>query len=296
MRRSAGALHVLLGLSLALPARAADAPPRSAPQTAPAHPSLPEREAPAGLRASDAFAEGLRRVQAGEYSAAKAAFLLAYELEPHPVVLYNVGQCEARLGQWQPAIATLARFLREGDTSIDAAQREAVARQLDELRSRAGRAAEAPPMVAAVTPAPSPPATWQLLESTDAPMVTLAIGARADTSNSWAWWVGGGGVVLLGSAAALYLWNDGRYVDWRTERGELRGMDLAQDPVLWDRANQNNERLASIERIDVLTAVVSVVGAAGLGLGIWQLAAAGDSGKTKAQPASASAIGLRTTW
>ncbi len=86
MRSSAGrALCCAIALSLAWPAQARE-------------------EGDPAARARDAYAEGLRWVEAGDYAAAQSAFARAHALEPHPLSLYNIGQCQARLGQYAAAL------------------------------------------------------------------------------------------------------------------------------------------------------------------------------------------------
>lgn len=272
-------------------------------QVPPARPNVP---APAALppdgraeRAREAFSEGLRLVEAKEYRAAQAAFARAYELEPHPLALYNLGQCQARLGEYAAAAQTLQRFLDQGGDTIDPAQRSAVTRQLAELRARVDTkdATEAAP---APTPEPSFPSITEPLRPQPPPPVHAI--ASTGGPHTWGWILGGTGAALLGSAAVLSLWNAGRYSNWKTGRTALEGVSnrdllVQQDAAAWDRTHASNERLASIQRVDVLSAITAGVGAAALGLGIWQLLAGEDAGAGADQQASAGApLAWRWTW
>src|SRR5262245_27420212 len=248
MRTPLGA--VLCGsivLALAAPAHALDPPPATAtPAPAPSPtPSGPAPSAPqsdVASRAREAFSDGLRLVQAGEYARARAAFERAYELQPHPLALYNIGQCQARLGDYAQAVQTLQRFLDEGGSNIDGEQQRAVTRQIAELRARTDAettpAPSAPAAPEVVLPAPSegpalpssPVPEASVPAAPPAANVTPLVSQAALTPEPmptprnaprWAWWVGASGVALLGSATLLYFWNDGRYGAWKTDRAGL---------------------------------------------------------------------------
>lgn len=279
----------IVALSLAWPA--------GARAQAPAPASSASASEDRAARARDAFSEGLRLVEAKEYRAAESAFARAYALEPHPLALYNLGQCQARLGRYGAAAQTLERFLEQGGETVDAAQRAAVTSQIDELRARAGTSS-AEPAAPAALPAPSAPAAAAPLQ----PQPPAALPPLASTghSHTWGWILSGTGFALLGSAAVLSVWNAGRYGTWKTDRTELEGISnrealVQQDAATWDRTHASNERLASIQRVDVLSGITAGVGAAALGLGIWQLIAAGDAGAAP-QQASAAPLAWRWTW
>jgi tetratricopeptide (TPR) repeat protein len=253
--------------------------------------------------AGDAFAEGLRQVREGHYESAKAAFLRAYALEPKPLVLYNVGQCEVRLGRFDAAIEALERFLREGGESIGTEQQQAVSRQLEALRAIVQQAPaavpqplEGPALPAETLAAPAQPLADPAARS--APEPTRPIESEPRTV---AWLLSGTGAVLLGSAGVLYLWNDGRYEAWKAERAELDGLAnlgtaLSEDAAVWDRANRSNERLATIERLDLFSALAAGVGAVSLGVGIWQFVSHGDRSAVTLSAGSSSSITWRGTW
>jgi tetratricopeptide (TPR) repeat protein len=248
----------LLGwaLSLAPPAWAEPGPDPQA-----------SRAAPDPRPARELFAEGVGLAQRGQYAAAKAAFLRAYASEPHPRVLYNIGQCEVRLGQFGSAVEILERFLASDGISDD--ERRAVELQVEEIRTLVRGVSATAQLEEPRTPQRSEPPSPHpgvhadpALPPVDAP------------SHAWSWVLGGAGVALLGSAAALYLWNDARHDDWKVARAELDRVSdlpvaLSRDGELWDRAQRSNEQLTSIQRVDVVTAVAAGVGAAAIGLGIW---------------------------
>jgi hypothetical protein len=306
MRSRAGrALCCSIALSLAWTAQVrAESPvaPSAAttPASAPLGPSAPARALPgdAAARARDAFSEGLRLVQAGDYAAAQSAFARAHALEPHPLSLYNIGQCQARLGQHAAAVQTLERFLAQGGDTIDPAQRRAVSKQITELRALVAANEAKLPALAASPPPPRAPSAEPVKSEASPPRspVTASKG-----SLPWGWLLGGTGVALLGSATVLYLWNDGRYASWKAERVQLEGMSnrellVQQNAAAWDMTHASNERLASIQRMDVASAVAAGVGAAAIGLGIWQLLAGDQGSADLPSQVSASPLAWRMNW
>jgi hypothetical protein len=106
--------------------------------------------------------------------------------------------------------------------------------------------------------------------------------------------------VLVGSAS-LYLWNDGRYDDWRKEDTELQRLIAGEGAsnATNVRQNTNNELLESIETVDVLAVVGTVVGVGLVGTGVYLYLS--DSRPSSAGPATSLVVGprslqLRGTW
>jgi len=93
-------------------------------------PSAADREA-----AAAAFDQGMALFENENWAGALAAFQRAYELAPHYVVLYNIGQCHRFLGEYPEAIAALERYLQEGGERVAPQKRAEVAASLMELRS-----------------------------------------------------------------------------------------------------------------------------------------------------------------
>jgi hypothetical protein len=209
-------------------------------------------------------------------------FRSAYELQPHPSVLYNIAQCEVRLGDTASAITTLERFLETGGREIREEQRQAVQKQLDELR------ATQPPAAELVPPAPGPANTEPL--RAEPPGMPSSAETRGKPHPLRPLVLGGTGVALLGAATALYLWNDARHDDWSTERAELAATpgfrdQLARDPALWQRANASNQQLSAIHTVDAVTVLLASAGALAVGAGVWDwLASAGSAGEAASLP------------
>lgn len=261
---SAGCWHVRRAfcLLLALSAPAAAAPQPA--QLAPASPPSSEAAAAAALaeRARQLFDEGLKLAGEGHFELARAAFRGAYELRPHRSVLYNIAQCEVQLGDTAAAISTLTRFLASSGPELQTEQRRAVEQQLAELRALPSSVTEPEPGAAVLEPvvvALPPPA------APVSPQLRLRPFLLA-----------GAGVALLGTAAGLYVWNDGRRDAWRAQRDELASTpafsaQLARDPALWDRALASNQRLDAIQALDIVALVAAGAGLAALGAGAWDL-------------------------
>ena len=156
-----------------------------APQARAAAPSAPSPLPPPNAavsndrvaqRARELFDEGVRLANEGRFASARAVFRSAYELQPHPSVLYNIAQCEVHLGDTASAVATLERFLETGASDIPQEQRQAVRKQLDELRAtqpaemRASGAPSAAPGEPALEPPSQAPAAAALVPNAPGPL------------------------------------------------------------------------------------------------------------------------------
>lgn len=90
-----------------------------------------------GNEARDLFRRGQRSYQAGDYEAAIADWRAAFELDPRPLILFNLSQAHERLGQPVEAAQALERYLERSEPD-DPHQSDARAR-LAALRERLGR-------------------------------------------------------------------------------------------------------------------------------------------------------------
>jgi len=84
------------------------------------------------------FDRGVELFNLGDHEAALAEFTRAYELLPAHVVLFNIGQVNAGLGDYPAAVVAYERFLSEGGDSVSDEQRQQVERLLETLRGRIG--------------------------------------------------------------------------------------------------------------------------------------------------------------
>lgn len=92
---------------------------------------------PTGNEARDLFRRGQRSYQQGDYESAIRDWRSAFELDPRPLILFNLSQAHERLGQPVEAAQALERYL-EGSDPDDPHQSDARAR-LAALRERLGR-------------------------------------------------------------------------------------------------------------------------------------------------------------
>jgi tetratricopeptide (TPR) repeat protein len=103
--------------------------------------------------------QGRLQYQLGRFDQALEEYAAAYELDPVPALLFNIGQCHRQLGDHERAIFFYEGFLRD---SPDAPNRATVESLLAESRAELARqraAAEAtatPPDAGATTPAAEP--------------------------------------------------------------------------------------------------------------------------------------------
>jgi tetratricopeptide (TPR) repeat protein len=122
--------------------------------------------APAGAQDTEAarrhFEAGTRAFETGDYELAVTEFQSAYEIAPHPDILFNIYSAAERAGQLDLAARALERHLAAA--TIEPAQRTALEERLTRLRERIARtASEEPPPPeehredAAPPEAPAPP-------------------------------------------------------------------------------------------------------------------------------------------
>jgi hypothetical protein len=118
----------LIALALAVPAAldAAPAPrPRPTPQQpAPRPPEQKEAEPrpPEQKEADRHFKNGVALFKELKYGEALAEFERAYEIAPHPLVLYNIAGCHRVLSHYGDAVAYYRRFLADGNDKVPAAR------------------------------------------------------------------------------------------------------------------------------------------------------------------------------
>lgn len=87
--------------------------------------------------ARELFMQGSDAYRVGDYEAAVTAWRNAYELDPQPLLLYNLGQAYERLGRLPEAIEALSGYLEAAPTG-DPLRSDATAR-LASMRERLGR-------------------------------------------------------------------------------------------------------------------------------------------------------------
>lgn len=88
-------------------------------------------------RARERFAEGVKRLEKGDYEGARKLFVEADQAHHSPVIEYNLALAEERLGHLQAAVDGYERYLTEAGDSGELGQAAAVA--IAQIKGRAGR-------------------------------------------------------------------------------------------------------------------------------------------------------------
>jgi hypothetical protein len=116
---------------IALLPSAATAAPRKAPKPAPK--TAEQKEA------DRHFKSGVALFKEAKYAEALAEFQRAYELAPHPLVLYNIAGCHRELSHYAEAVSYYHRFLDEGPGKVPAARLATAQSELDGILARIAR-------------------------------------------------------------------------------------------------------------------------------------------------------------
>jgi hypothetical protein len=123
---------------IALATTSVDARPK--PRT-PKHkaPKADKAPSPKQKEADRYFKSGVALFKEAKYSEALAEFERAYEISPHPLVLYNIAGCHRELSQYAEAVKSYERFLREGKGQVPAARLTTAQTELDGILARIAR-------------------------------------------------------------------------------------------------------------------------------------------------------------
>jgi tetratricopeptide (TPR) repeat protein len=163
--------------------------------------------------ARQAYLDGRRLFDLGEFKPALEAFKRAYLNYEAPAFLYNIAQCHRELGEYKEAIRFYRTYLQLSPNADDRVAVETLIAELDErLRSSAPvRATEPPrtgPTAASEPVAQAPPAP---VESKPVPLV-----------RKWWFWtaVGGGAALVLAIGLGVGLSASGSHfsgtvADWK---------------------------------------------------------------------------------
>lgn len=93
------------------------------------------------------FENGMKRYNLGQFDEAQRAFEEGYLARPDPVFLFNIGQCQRKLGAWEKAVGSYRAYLREVPEATNRTEVEELIREAEsELdRARAARLSQHPP-------------------------------------------------------------------------------------------------------------------------------------------------------
>lgn len=95
--------------------------------------------------AKEAYTEGKRQYDVGDYQSALAAFKKAYLNYEEPVFLFNIAQCYRALGDKPAAVRTYRAFLRNWPKAPNREQVDRIIAQLDAAIAQDASAQAAPP-------------------------------------------------------------------------------------------------------------------------------------------------------
>jgi hypothetical protein len=239
-------------------------------------------------RAEEAFWEGKRHYDSGEFDQALQQFQEAYRLVGDPDLVYDIAQTNRRLGNCSLALEAYRRFVQAAPVSPRTTLAE---EQITLLKSSCLRPD---------APVPTEPSA----ATKRGPVSSPAQSATSDTRTNverrhpqspeaepqrnppyWAIATLVAGVVAGGTAAGLELWNQDRYRQWKQrDRALAGGTASGETPSQWLAGQRDNDRLwGSIQSVDKSSIV--------LGVGAGALVAASAvlyfaSPNTKSQPAS----------
>lgn len=107
-----------------------------------AHAAPPKHGGPKTAAQKDAdrhFKAGVELFKEAKYTEALAEFQRAYDIAPHPLVLYNIAGCQRELSQYGDAVATYNKFLADGKGKVPAARLTAAQAELDGILARIAR-------------------------------------------------------------------------------------------------------------------------------------------------------------
>jgi hypothetical protein len=98
-----------------------------------------KRPSQAQVDADRLFKSGVALFKEGKFSEALAEFERAYEIAPHPLVLYNIAACHRELSHYAEAVKFYGRFLEEGKGKVPAARLSTAQTELDSILARIAR-------------------------------------------------------------------------------------------------------------------------------------------------------------
>jgi hypothetical protein len=101
-----------------------------------AAPARAQSKAAPGQAAQEAHRHALELFDRGQHGAALEEFQRAYSIAPSFRILYNIGLCEAALGDARAAIAAFNSYLRDGGEQIPPARRDQVQAELAKLEQQ----------------------------------------------------------------------------------------------------------------------------------------------------------------
>jgi len=140
------------------------------------------------LTAQDRFEAAEVAYDVGQFERAKKLYTEAYELDPRPGLLFNIGQCHKKLGDWSRAAFFYRRYLAKAPEGEGA-------ERLRELIAEMDAKAAAQPRRAVLTVADPPPPPPPLTVTEASPEEPLY--------KQWWLWTAAGAATTLTIVAAV---------------------------------------------------------------------------------------------
>ena len=150
------------------------------------------------VAAKGLYGKGIVAYEASRFDEALSDFTAAYALDPAPSLLFNLGQCHRKLGQWSDALAAYERYLRERPLAANRADVESLIDEVKKQLPPPPPAKAEPPTVVVVEAAPpkpppptaSPPAPATTASSDSSPAVPAAATSAPAPPSHRSHWLG----------------------------------------------------------------------------------------------------------
>ena len=131
---------LVIALGLAAPATLDAAPgPGPAPRSPEGKPPAPRPSEQLQKEAERHFQSGVGLFKEARFDDALAEFTRAYEIAPHPLVLYNIAECHRAMLRYAEAVATYRQFIVDGKDKVPAARLATAQAELDALLTLVAR-------------------------------------------------------------------------------------------------------------------------------------------------------------
>jgi tetratricopeptide (TPR) repeat protein len=160
--------------------------------------------------AKDAYLEGQRLYELGEYQKALDSFKRAYLAYDDPAFLFNLGQCYRMIGDKPEAVRSYKQYLRKVPNGPNRAEIEKIVSDLEAAIEQDRTARTRPPDGVRPpngegTPAPAPAETGAPSAGATSSSATSTTASRAERPVYKKWWLWTivGGVVVAGVAVGL---------------------------------------------------------------------------------------------
>jgi len=123
----------LIAVALAMPCVLHAPAHAKPPPKKPVKPEPPETRPPEQVEADRRFKAGVALFKDAKYAEALTEFERAYEIAPHPLVLYNIAGCHRELLHYSEAVTYYGRFLVDGAGKVPQARLAAAQGELDAI-------------------------------------------------------------------------------------------------------------------------------------------------------------------